>query len=81
MAYSPELIGGELECTVKTMDHRQVKRGKQLNLEYLVKWLGYGDEHDTFEPAHNLEIAAEEVTLYWQIQPAAAESSWIVVTS
>ena len=28
-------------------------------------WLGYGDEHNTFEPADNLTNADEEVQEYW----------------
>ena len=46
-----------------------VKRGKQRKIEYLVHWLGYGEEHKTFEPAANLINADEEVQEYWLKQP------------
>lgn len=40
----PELIDDEFEYTVETiLDHKEVKRGKQRKLVYLVKWLGYGN--------------------------------------
>ena len=54
------------------LDHKEVRRGKQRKLEYLVKWLGYGNEHNTFEPANNLANAADEVRRYWQSKPPEA---------
>lgn len=66
----PELIDDEFEYTVdRVLDHREVKRGKQRKIEYLVHWLGYGDEHNTFEPAANLANSQEAVQEYWLKQP------------
>ena len=69
----PNLIDDEWEYTVQeVLDHRIVKRGKQRKIEYLVKWLGYGEEHNTFEPAGNLgntEVQNAEVLKYWQKKP------------
>ncbi|KAJ9517116.1 hypothetical protein QJQ45_009020 [Haematococcus lacustris] len=36
------------------LQHRKNKQGKD---EYLVRWSGYGPEHDTWEPASNLKKA------------------------
>ena len=65
-----DLINNEFEYTVDTiLGHRVVKRGKQRKIEYLVHWLGYGEEHNTFEPAANLINDDEEVQEYWLKQP------------
>ena len=52
----------------KNMDHRQVKRGrsKTLKKEFLVKWLGYGPEHNTWEPESNLTHCDEILAGYWK---------------
>ena len=65
----PELVDDEFEYIVEAvLGHRQVKTGKQHKTGYLVKWLGYGNEHDTFEPAASLANAKQEVQGYWQQQ-------------
>ena len=44
----PIEIDDSLEYEVeRVLDHRQVKRGKKTKNEFLVKWLGYGPEHNT----------------------------------
>jgi len=49
----PQLIDDELEYEVEVLlDHRLSGRNKRL--EYLVKWAGYGHEHNTWEPKANL---------------------------
>lgn len=50
-----EVEDGELEYEVEViLDHRVVKRGKQRKSQYLIKWLGYGHEHNTWEPESGL---------------------------
>jgi hypothetical protein len=46
----PELVDGEEEYQVEhIMGHRKTGRGKKL--QYLVKWMGYPDSDNTWEPA------------------------------
>jgi hypothetical protein len=46
----PELIDGEEEYQVKRiMGHRKI--GWTKKLQYLVKWLGYPNSNNTWEPA------------------------------
>jgi hypothetical protein len=47
----PEIIEGETEYVVEQiLSHRDVGRGKRTKRQYLVKWEGYGDEHNSWEP-------------------------------
>ena len=49
----PDLIEGEEEWEVKTiLSHRYF--GRQKKLQYLVKWRGYPDSDNTWEPVENL---------------------------
>jgi hypothetical protein len=66
----PEMIEGELEYVVEDiLSHRW--RGKKL--EYLVRWLGYGHEHDTWEPEENCANSPELVSNYWARAQVQAE--------
>jgi len=76
----PELIDGELEYEVEQIISFDAKRKK-----YLVKWLGYGHENNTWEPEKNAN-APEKVEEYWQIvqlrdKNAAKAKEAIVVNS
>ena len=51
------------------LGHRTVKRGNQRKLECLIGWEGYGEEHNTWEPAANAENAADLVQDYWLTLP------------
>jgi transposase InsO family protein len=65
----PIELENSLEFEVeRLLDHRQVKRGrsKSLKKEFLVKWLGYGPEHNTWEPESNLTHCDEILTGYWK---------------
>lgn len=66
----PEMIEGELEYVVEDiLSHRW--RGKKL--EYLVRWLGYGHEHDTWESEENCSNSPELVSNYWARAQVQAE--------
>jgi hypothetical protein len=57
------MIDGEWEYEVKAILSHRFLRGN--NLEFLVRWLGYGHEHDTWEPEENCANSADLVTEYW----------------
>lgn len=65
----PDLIDGELEYEVdKVLAHRDRKvRGKKTKREYLVKWVGYEDIHNTWEPEDHLGHARERLQQYWSL--------------
>ena len=53
------------DCTVEqVLDHRTVYRGRQRKIEYLISWVGYGDEHNTWQTSKNVSNAAEYVQNY-----------------
>eukprot|EP00882_Tetradesmus_deserticola_P000856 GHRQ01000930.1.p1 GENE.GHRQ01000930.1~~GHRQ01000930.1.p1 ORF type:complete len:1344 (+),score=98.92 GHRQ01000930.1:408-4034(+) len=59
----PTMIDGELEYEVEVIvSHRFVGHGK---LQFLVKWLSYGVEHNTWEPEANCANCPEKVSEYW----------------
>ena len=52
----PILIEGEEEFEVdKILDHRDRTLKKGYKRQYLVKWLGYGTEHNTCQQEQNLQ--------------------------
>eukprot|EP00884_Botryococcus_braunii_P021747 jgi/Botrbrau1/8256/Bobra.0001s0014.1 len=65
----PEIIEGEKEYEVEAvLAHRERKlRGRKTAREYLVKWTGYEDIHNTWEPEDNLEHAREALQRYWDL--------------
>jgi hypothetical protein len=55
---------GTLEYEVDHIkDHRHTKRQ---GLQYLVSWLNYPAEEDSWEPAANLQGAQDAVQEYWK---------------
>jgi hypothetical protein len=57
----PVLVDGEEEFVIEKISaHR--KKGR--SLEYQVRWLGYGPEHNTWEPQRNLHDT-EAFGKYW----------------
>jgi transposase InsO family protein len=62
----PIEIEGELEYEVeRILDKRTVKRSRRSDsVEYLVKWLGYGHEHNSWEPAQSVANAREIVQAF-----------------
>ena len=67
------LIEGEHEYEVDRIpDHKdKYARSKGTTREYLLKWVGYGPEHDTWEPEVNLLYCQDLLKKYW----ATTESS------
>ena len=54
----------------RVLDHRINKRGRRQYKEYLVKWAGYGTEHNSWEPESSL-IETDQLKLYWDYVNAA----------
>ena len=51
----PVIIDGQTEYLVETIiDHKFARRGKARTLSYLVKWVGYPPENNSWEPANAL---------------------------
>jgi hypothetical protein len=49
----PDLVGGEREYEVECIiNHRHTGRGKRL--QYLIKWKGYPESDNTWEPTSHL---------------------------
>ena len=40
-------------------------RGRKTTTEYLVKWTGYKDEHNSWEPEESFRHSREAVSDYW----------------
>ena len=62
----PSLIDDVLEYEVERVScHRTRKIGRSVKTEFLIKWLGYGAEHNTWEPEVNLTNCPEVLSEYW----------------
>ena len=62
----PALVDTELEYEVEQiLLHRERKIGKRKVIDYLVKWVGYDVEHNTWEPDHNCVNCPDKVQQYW----------------
>ena len=62
------IVGNEEEYKVEEVLDSRMKRQK---LEYLVKWKGYTDEHNTWESADNFGHAKQKVTNFHCKHPSA----------
>jgi hypothetical protein len=63
----PIEVDGELEYEVEQiLDKRVVKRRGSSRVHYLVKWVGYGVAHNTWEPEENLVNCSKLVEAYEQ---------------
>ena len=61
-------VEGSSEYEVEEVLDSQLKRGK---LEYLVKWSGYTDDHNTWEPESNLNNSNEAINNFHKSNPSA----------
>jgi hypothetical protein len=67
----PIEIDGEEEYEVEQiLLHRDRRYGKRARREYLIKWLGYGPEHNSWEPATSMHCD-ELIAKYWEATRAA----------
>jgi len=57
--------GQEYFLLERVLDHRVRTRGRRRFREYLVKWQGYGSEHNTWEPESSL-VETEHLAKYWE---------------
>ena len=70
----PEVVDGAFEFTVdRVLNHRDKRVGRRSVREYLIRWLWYGPEHDTWEPLDNMHNALESITEYWTVVDAASK--------
>jgi hypothetical protein len=58
----PELIDGEEEYEVEDIIAHRDRRGNKT--EYLVRWVGYGPGHDSWEPREYLVNAQDKLQAY-----------------
>ena len=62
----PIHVDGELEFEVEqVLHHRDIRSGKRSKREYLIKWVGYGTEHNSWEPASSMHCD-ELIDQYWK---------------
>ncbi|NBK24827.1 MAG: hypothetical protein EOM68_22730 [Spirochaetia bacterium] len=74
-------LDGEPIYTVeRLLKHREVKKGRKLVMEYLVKWSGYGDEHNTWEPRSNLLTCGELIRAYKEANGLPVDSSDVAIS-
>jgi len=64
----PEIVAGEEEWEVEEIRDSRLKRGK---LEYLVRWKGYGNEEDSWEPEENVGNAKDKLRDFYKANPSA----------
>jgi hypothetical protein len=64
----PVTVEGEPEYEVEEIMDSRLKRGK---LEYLVKWSGFTDDYNTWEPEANCENSLEEIEDFYKKNPSA----------
>lgn len=60
----PQVIDGEQWYAIETiLSHRERKVNRRKVTEYLVKWQGYDESHNSWEPESNVTEVAEKA--YW----------------
>jgi hypothetical protein len=71
----PDIIEGEAEYEVeRIIKHRQFGRTKKRH--YLIKWKGYPDSDNTWEPEDNVH-APDLVKQYWQKHKAQTARAYL----
>ncbi|CEG81999.1 hypothetical protein RMATCC62417_16131 [Rhizopus microsporus] len=52
----------------KILDHKVIKRGKKVTFKYLIKWLNYDENDNTWEREGNI-FATDLIVQYWDTVP------------
>ena len=72
----PDVVDGDMEYTVeRVLAHRDTRYGRKSVREYLIRWQGYGPEHDTWEPHTNMANAVNSIEEYWTLTKAKSDAS------
>jgi len=62
----PITVDGDEEFEVESIiGHRDIKRGRSTQRQYLVRWKGYGIEYDEYIPEKDLRNAPGKIQEYW----------------
>ena len=71
----PELIDveGNPEYKVEEILDSRLKHGK---LEYLVKWFGYTNDYNTWEPEANCANSPDIINDFYKKNPSAPQKTW-----
>jgi hypothetical protein len=69
------LDGEPLYRVERLLDSREVKKGRKKVTEYLVRWQGYSEDHDTWEPRANLLTCGDLVRDYKKARGIALSAS------
>jgi hypothetical protein len=65
---TPEIIDGEAYFQIeRIVDHRLKRQGRRVSREYLIRWKGFGPEHNSWEPERLIAESEAGRTLkdYW----------------
>jgi Chromo (CHRromatin Organisation MOdifier) domain len=66
----PDLIAGHEEWEVENMLASRCQ-GRWKRLQYLIRWKGFSEAHDSWEPPENLENAHEAIKDFYHDNPQA----------
>jgi hypothetical protein len=72
----PDVIGGEDEYEVEqVLDSKRM--GRKQKLHYLIRWKGYLEAHNTWEPEENVRHAKDLVALFHEKYPLTTRKCYL----